>query len=124
MTTLVVPGYEKLGAGMGIFQFFLMFLLVPSSSTAGMNLYPLSLYGARAIWTDSEHLNYLPIAPLDKATVRAEALDVESGDRFPFQIDSTNEGAWTLSLRGQDLPNWVRRPLVLVMKDAQGNELD
>lgn len=109
---------------MGILQFFLLFLLAPAPSSAGVNLYPLSLYGARAVWTDSEHVNYQPNRNLNAAEARAEALDVETGERFPFALEAATTAYWTLSFRGQDLARWIRRPLVLVVKDAQGTELD
>lgn len=89
-----------------------------------MNLYPLSLYGARAVWTDAEHLNYQPNGSLNAADVKAEALDVETGERFPFSVDAASNSFWKLSFRRSDLGQWIRRPLVLVMKDSQGNEVD
>lgn len=111
---------------MGILQFFLLFLLSGTFAEANVKTFPLSLYGARAVWLDKEHLTYQPNTFLRSDGAQVEALDLETGEHFPFELEGSSGSVWKLRFPAapESLPQWVVRPTVLLVKDRQGNELD
>jgi pullulanase len=86
---------------------------------------PFSLYGARAVFTSRDTLDFAPRSSLDLANLRFEALDLETGARSPLTASSGPFHRITLAFHpAQPLEDWVRRPAMLVVSDRQGNELD
>jgi pullulanase len=108
-------------------RFFVVFLglLAATPATAGPRIFPLSLYGARAIWTSKSDLTYSPRSRLGLDGIRFEALQLETGERWPFRASVSRADTIHLQFRPPfALEDWIRQPTMLVVSDAGGNEID
>jgi pullulanase len=111
---------------MGFIQVFILILLGWQNAQAGTRLFPMSLYGARAIWQDSQNLNYQPNTSFSADGVRLIALDLDSGDQLPVSVLESGSQVWKIQILAskETLRSWAKRSAVLFVRDAQGNELD
>jgi pullulanase len=111
-------------------RFFWSILHVLSAFARGHDaaparVFPLSLYGAHAVWTAKDSLLYTPRTRLGLANLKFEALQVESNQRWPFTASNTRGDAILLKFNPPfAMEDWVREPTMLVVSDSNGNELD
>src|SRR5690606_20573284 len=80
----------------------------------------------RAVWNGTEEILYHPRVRLGRASLRFEALQVETGERWPVEPQGLQSGgAWRLRFRAPvALGEWVRLPVMLVVSDSAGREID
>ena len=86
---------------------------------------PFSLHGARAIWTSREEIVYHPRVSFGRTALRYEALQIETGQRWP--LSSSMHAGREIRLRFQapmPLEEWVREPVLLLVSDSGGREID
>lgn len=88
-------------------------------------VFPLSLYGAHAVWESEDTLRYTPRFPLGFSNLKFEALQIETNQRWPFQASQSKSDSIGLKFTPPEpMEDWVREPTMLVVSDAKGNELD
>lgn len=93
--------------------------------TTGSPTSPLSLFGARAIWSSREEISYFPRMSLGRSGLIFEAVHAETGQRWPLTLGSVKSDAWRLRFQApMALEDWVREPTMLVVSDTGGREID
>ncbi|MGZ3652701.1 MAG: pullulanase-type alpha-1,6-glucosidase [Bdellovibrionota bacterium] len=111
-------------------RFFWAILILPlalagSAKAGSPSIFPLSIYGARAAWISKDELIYTPRSRIGVQDLRFEAMQMETGQRWPFSLSGSRSDSVRLRFSPPtSMASWVREPTMLVVSDSGGQELD